>query len=118
MGRAPAVATGCQASGFEWVSQPRRASSNDADAPKAGGRGLRGRGPTGSHLPSGRDLSGSFPTDPRKLIRADYRLSGRNPREWRCAEQGALNERRSKTSTSGFEIALRTRPEPVRFPPH
>ena len=43
---------------------------NRRDAPKAGGRGLHGRGrPTGTHLPSGRDLSGSFPIDPRELIK-------------------------------------------------
>ena len=51
-------------------------------------------------------------------IQRIYRVSGRKPSECRWGVPGDLKASRSKTSISGFEIALRTRPEPVRFPPH
>jgi hypothetical protein len=46
------------------------------------------------------------------------RVSGRKPSECGWGGRGALTASRSKISTNGFAMALRSRPEPLRLPPH
>jgi hypothetical protein len=46
------------------------------------------------------------------------RVSGRKPSECGWGGRGALTASRSKISANGFAMALRSRPEPLRLPPH
>src|SRR5258707_15612679 len=69
------------------------------------------------HTRNAEDELGKIGTLPPSIQRI-YRVSGRKPRECRWGGRGVLTASRSNISTSGFGMALRTRPEPLRFPPH